>query len=537
MKRFFAGSIALAFAIVACNDMATEPISLSPDALTDLGIASTSLAWAGHGGDNLPCDGYHWVLANHGGGDEVPTIHFYAGDPGDEMWRPSDNDDPASTASWHYDYEGIEEPVVGQYPYVVYPGADLSGAILTISNCLDVDNPNLLVTKDADTEFVRTHEWDIDKKVETDNEKFVNGTPKVWLYTDGSGDETAEWTVDVTYVGSEDSDFVIFGSIQITNISAGTQTVASIVDDLGVTGYDDIALVCEDGANNEFDPSTALPRDITSGETWNCDYRVELLEGEAEEGDSGTNTVTVTTDAGDPYSPYIATDGWEFDAPTTVNYATVNIEDVSDLTALGLNGVQDLGSVTAPNGDSFTYDWDFAYEDYGQAQCGPHQYDNTATIVETGQDADATLKVNVECLIFEGETAWASNLLDQPLQLRYTQRGNWATYVEYEANKTTTLYAGQTTDVGTVHFSAVSGGMVDITVTLTGDWEFEDVAENLKVQDYATAPSGNPSPGQFDHKKDCDATSNVCVITVPENNFYGVHVNVGAWVPDPDFGA
>jgi len=535
MKRFFAASIALAFAVVACNDMGTEPSTFSPDALTDLGAATTTLAWAGHGDDNLPCDGYHWVLANHGGGDEVPTIHFYAGDPGDEMWRPSDNDDPASTAAWHYDYEGNEEPVVGQYPYVVYPGADLSGAILTISNCLDVDNPNLLVTKDADTEFVRTHDWSIDKRVETEDDHVIGeqDTPKIWLYTDGSGDETATWYVDVAYEGYDDSDFVIFGSIQITNISAETQTVASIVDDLGVAGYDDIALVCEDGANNEFDPSTALPRDITSGETWVCDYRVELLEGEAEEGDAGTNTVTVTTDAGDPYSPYIATDGWEFDAPTTVNYEEVNVNDIGTPQQFG---PVNLGSVTAPNHASWDYDHEFLYEDYGQASCGAHQYDNTATIVETGEDADATLKVNVQCEIFQGETAWAANG-DTPLEIRYTNRGNWATYVEYNGEKTTTLFAGQTIEVGTVHFSAADDEEVKITVNLTDDWEFEDVAENLKVQDYATAPSGNPEPGLFDHKKDCDASEPECAIDVPENNYYGVHVNVGKWVPDPDFGA
>jgi hypothetical protein len=47
------------------------------------------------------------------------------------------------------------------------------------------------------------------------------------------------------------------------------------------------------------------------------------------------------------------------------------------------------------------------------------------------------------------------------------------------------------------------------------------------VQDYEFAPSGNPSPGLFDWKATCSETS--CTITVPENNFYGVHVNVGYW--------
>jgi precorrin-3B methylase len=62
------------------------------------------------------------------------------------------------------------------------------------------------------------------------------------------------------------------------------------------------------------------------------------------------------------------------------------------------------------------------------------------------------------------------------------------------------------------------------------------VAENLKVQHYASAPSGNPSPGLFAHKKTCDTSESSCWIDVPAAKFYGVHVNVGTWVPDPNFG-
>jgi hypothetical protein len=131
---------------------------------------------------------------------------------------------------------------------------------------------------------------------------------------------------------------------------------------------------------------------------------------------------------------------------------------------------------------------------------------------------------------FQGETAWAANGND-PGELRYVEQGNWATYVAY-AEKTTTLFAGQDINVGTVNFSAPDAdNMVTITVALVDGWEFEDAAENLKVQDYEAAPGGNPSPGQFAHKKTCDATSDTCSIKVPANNFYGVHVDVGQWVP------
>jgi hypothetical protein len=118
------------------------------------------------------------------------------------------------------------------------------------------------------------------------------------------------------------------------------------------------------------------------------------------------------------------------------------------------------------------------------------------------------------------ETAWADGLLyndDGP--------GNWATYTPYSGvPATVTLYAGQTMPAGTVQFSAPVGGEVTITITLNTGWRFYDDAENVKIQDYAVAPSGNPSPGQFATKG--YATGSSFSINVPQNNFYGVHVDV-----------
>lgn len=119
----------------------------------------------------------------------------------------------------------------------------------------------------------------------------------------------------------------------------------------------------------------------------------------------------------------------------------------------------------------------------------------------------------------EDETAWAAG------DAYNEGGGNWATYTAYEgAENTVTLYAGQTFEAGTVHFSEPDNGMVTITITLEDCWAFDDVSENVKIQDYAEAPSGNPVPGLFDHKATAD--SNPYSITVPENNYYGVHVDV-----------
>jgi hypothetical protein len=128
------------------------------------------------------------------------------------------------------------------------------------------------------------------------------------------------------------------------------------------------------------------------------------------------------------------------------------------------------------------------------------------------------------CYEFMDETAWADGE-------RYVTRGNWATYTPYVADSTVTLYAGQYYEAGTVHFSAVDGGKVTITINLTGDWEFAPEDENVKIQDYASAPSGNPSPGLFDHKGTASGQS--FSIEVPANYFYGVHADVGYWVEVP----
>ncbi len=127
------------------------------------------------------------------------------------------------------------------------------------------------------------------------------------------------------------------------------------------------------------------------------------------------------------------------------------------------------------------------------------------------------------CVYFKDETGWAAGD-------RYVAKGNWATYVGYEEgeSKRVILYAGRTMDAGTVAF-APHDGDVRVTITLNSGWRFKDAPENVKIQDYASAPSGNPSPGLFAWKGNATGTS--FSIDVPENKFYGVHVDLVHEVP------
>jgi hypothetical protein len=90
------------------------------------------------------------------------------------------------------------------------------------------DYEELTVSKTAVTSFTREHFWDIDKSVDTENGYEHEGYPKVWLYIDGSGDETATWTVDVTYEGYVDSLFNVSGVITIEN----TGTLDAVITDI-----------------------------------------------------------------------------------------------------------------------------------------------------------------------------------------------------------------------------------------------------------------------------------------------------------------
>ncbi len=244
----------------------------------------------------------------------------------------------------------------------------------------------LTVTKTAVTSYTRTHNWDITKSVTTEYGEKENGSPpKIWLYADGSGNEPATWTVDVKHKGYEDSDFDVSGVITIENTGDLPATITSIEDVLGGTPITEVNLP----------EGVVLPYTLpVGGETLECSYS-ETVGSKIE----GSNDVTVMTDRNNNYEAS-AEIIWS-NTPNTENYKTITISDISDLF-----GEVNLGTVTAPPENAqFTYSKDFAWEDYGKDAGGDYVYNNEATIVETGDSDDATLKVNVQSYMYE--TAYA----------------------------------------------------------------------------------------------------------------------------------
>jgi len=133
---------------------------------------------------------------------------------------------------------------------------------------------------------------------------------------------------------------------------------------------------------------------------------------------------------------------------------------------------------------------------------------------------------------YTGETAWSGGN-------RYVKKGNWATYTAYSGNEyTVSLNAGQILPAGNVTFSTPSNGNITITVTLNTGWRFQPPKEdetsidNVKIQDYTATPAAkNPAPGSFAHKT--FGQGSTATIEVPENKFYGVHVDVEREIPCP----
>jgi len=384
-----------------------------------------------------------------------------------------------------------------------------------VVNWLDEE---LTVTKTVETYFERTHEWDIDKTVETQFGHTIgeDEDPKIWLYTDGSGDETATWYVDVTYEGSEDSGYNISGIITITNTGGVAANITEVVDELCGTPIE-VHWVDED------DEPVYFPYILEVGETLEGTYSVDYYC-------EGFNIVTVTTERA-VYTSEEVDVAWG-DPDVEIN-KTVTIVDDSELF-----GEVELGTVTEPNDAQFTYEYDFAYEDYDE--CGAFTFDNTATIVETGQYAEATLKVNVQCV--EYETAYAKGE-DAICFIPTFSNWGWTNPVSWNSTVEMDLWAaaGQCdTDNGTlvgtvtvvydedgyvtVEYNLFAGYTLEETHVYAGTTMFPQVRRGRSTVD-TVAPGQYYNAGPFEYDEDAEEWPLVYVIA---------HAVVG--IPDPYFG-
>ncbi len=210
--------------------------------------------------------------------------------------------------------------------------------------CFDYE---VAVSKDARTSFTRTWQWRIGKSV----------SPAQWQLLMGQ-QGTSQYTVAVERTGFADGDWAVAGTIHVYNPAPMNATILSVAD-LVSTGIP-VAVDC----------GVTFPYALGPGQTLDCSYQTALPDAS-----SRTNVATAATSGivgGGSGSASVV-----FGAPTTEVNASVQVVDT--------NG----SSWPFAGSGSVSYNRVFTCG----ADAGVH--DNTATIVETGQSASAS--VSVQC--------------------------------------------------------------------------------------------------------------------------------------------
>ena len=220
---------------------------------------------------------------------------------------------------------------------------------------VDLNCYRLQVSKDANTSYTRQYFWDITKTVE----------PATWdIFV---GDQVAStYTVTALIVGQEDRDWLVDGTITISNPAPMAAKVTSVVDVLpnGVVASVNCA------------PSSTLAAHSSMA----CGY-----SGQPGGVISGNNVATVTLETSAGNNEYVGTTPVFFGAPTTELSKTVNVTD---------SRVGELGLFS--DGQMKHYATDFSCENvlFGEgATSAGYMYYNTASIDGTGATADAAVSV------------------------------------------------------------------------------------------------------------------------------------------------
>ncbi len=222
----------------------------------------------------------------------------------------------------------------------------------------------LTVSKTANTTFTRTYNWTIDKSV----------SPATWnLFCGDKG--TSNYKIEVKSAQPTDANWAVSGTITVANNTPHPATITSIADVLsgGVTGN----VVCTD---------KTFPYVLAAGQSFTCSYTASLPSGT-----NGTNTATVTTSSA-LVEGGSGTANYTFGAPTTEVNKTVTISDDKYTPA-------SPWTATYGKDETFTYTKEFSCTNPATNSnvCdngGTYTFNNTATIVETGQSDGASVTVN-----------------------------------------------------------------------------------------------------------------------------------------------
>jgi len=327
--------------------------------------------------------------------------------------------------------------------------------------CSGPQAQDLTVTKTATPSFTRTFGWKIEKSVDSDQ-----------INTAGSA--TFNYTIKVTKDAGTDSGWAVAGTITVHNPNT-----------FDVSGVD-----VSDAIPGGTCTVTGSPLDVLAGGDATASYVCTFTSNPG----SGTNTATATWDKaayGTPSGTASGTADYTFGAPTTKVNDAIDVTDTNG----GPWQFTDSGSVTYP----------VTYKDDPAGTCTDHK--NIATITQTGQTADKTVKVCVGADLTVSKTAiptfkrtynWdISKAVDKTL---VKQIGGTATF-NYTVKVNQTGFTDSDWAVnGTIH------------VTNPNDWEaitadLSDAVNNGGTCTLASTSVTVPASGSVDVDYSCTFTS------------------------------
>lgn len=131
------------------------------------------------------------------------------------------------------------------------------------------------------------------------------------------------------------------------------------------------------------------------------------------------------------------------------------------------------------------------------------------------------IKEEIEPCLRGRHSAWTEGTL-----FDNTNRGNWATYTDYEAGATIDIVTRKNILVGTATFGPIENGEVTIAFDLQGA-KFANGRENIKVLAYNSPPTSiprfNPKLNTVREKEETETTA---TIVVPASPYYAINLNI-----------
>ena len=296
-----------------------------------------------------------------------------------------------------------------------------------------------------------------------------------------------------------EDNYKVTGKITITNPAAIDQTF-SATDKL------------DNGTTASVDCDSAAAGDQTSGTvpangSVTCDYTASTK-------DAKENTATVK-----------APGNQDVVATAPVSYTPNLIGDdkvtLADERFSYTQPISDTTKETFP--ETFTCPTDRA--SYDANYMLTKTFTNTATLKGDNTNLTKSATVTLNCRYpWQSETATGAGT-------RYPGTTNWFMYTAYTTNKAD-LIAGQKYDAGDIYMTR-NGTNTYIKITLHNGFRWANMSQNLKIQDFAKAPTKYVQPGNFKYKFTVTPQSTVTYTAkIPGTTalFYGIHADVERFV-------